>query len=169
MRFSLLGLLILPLAELYLLFTLAAATSGLTALLVVIITAVAGVTVLRRQGFNNMNRMRQRMAQGQSPAPELLGGMLTGFAGLLLILPGLITDTLGVLLLIPFLRQAMTRRMMSGGIGSTVFMGGFSHTDMRSGPHQGQGNIIDGEVVDRDQPRSGEPLFPGDDRDQRPR
>lgn len=162
MRIPLLGFLILPVLELYLLFTLAAAIGGFNTLLVVIGTAIAGVTVLRRQGLNSMSRMRQRMQQGQSPAPDLLNGMLLGFAGLMLILPGLITDSIGVLMLMPPVRHGMARRMMAGGMSSSVFMGGFSRAGGRANPRADTGDIIDGEVVDRDQPRQGESLFPGD-------
>ncbi|MDO8909650.1 MAG: FxsA family protein [Pseudohongiella sp.] len=165
MRLPLLGFLILPVVELYLLFALAAEIGGFNTLLVVIVTAIAGVTIMRRQGMNSMSRMTQRMQLGQSPAPDLLNGMLLGFAGFMLILPGLMTDTIGVLLLIPVLRHRMARRMIGGAMGSSVFMGGFTRTRSSVDPRSTQGDIIDGEVVDRDQPRQGEPLFPGHDKD----
>jgi UPF0716 protein FxsA len=165
MRIPMLGFLILPVVELYLLFALAAEIGGFNTLLVVIVTAIAGVTVMRRQGMNSMSRMTQRMQLGQSPAPELLNSMLLGFAGVMLILPGLMTDTIGVLMLIPVLRQRIARRMIGGGLGSTVFMGGFSSTRSNADPRSSQGDIIDGEVVGRDQPRDGESLFPGHDKD----
>lgn len=168
MRIPLLGFLILPVAELYLLFALAAEIGGFNTLLVVIVTAVVGVAVVRRQGFNSMSRMRQRLQQGQSPAPELLNGMLLGFAGFMLILPGLITDSIGIVMLVPLLRQRIARRMMAGGVSSTVFMGGFSGPRSTAGQHNNRGDIIDGEVVDRDQPRPDESLFPGDDRRNKP-
>ena len=167
MRLPLLGFLILPVAELYLLFALAAEIGGFNTLLVVILTAVAGVAVVRRQGLNSMSRMRQSVQLGQSPAPDLLNGMLLGFAGMMLILPGLITDTIGLLMLIPALRHRIARRMMSGGVSSTVFMGGFSRSGRQTGPRSSGGDIIDGEVVDREQPRRGEPLFPGDNGDKK--
>ena len=164
MRIPLLGFLILPVLELYLLFALAAQIGGFNTLLVVIVTAVIGVVVMRRQGMGGMSRMRQRLQMGQSPAPELLNSMLLGFAALMLILPGLITDTIGAVLLIPAMRQRMARRMMaSGGMTGSVFMGGFSRAGHPGDARRTQGDIIDGEVVERDQPRHGESLFPGDD------
>lgn len=163
MRFPLLVFLILPVLELYLLFAVAAEIGGFNTLLVVIGTAVLGVAVVRRQGFNSMSRMRERLQQGQSPAPDLLNGMLLGFAGLMLILPGLITDTIGLFVLVPWFRHRMAGRMLAGGVNSTVFMGGFARTRGDAGPRHHGGDIIDGEVVDRDQPRSGESLFSGDD------
>lgn len=156
MRLPLLVFLILPVIELYLLFTLAAEIGGFGALMVVLGTAVVGFAVMRRQGFNNMMRMRQNIEQGQSPAADMFNGMLLGFAGFMLILPGLITDTLGIVLLIPWVRRQMARRLMGNGMGSTVFMGGFSRSY--------RGDIIDGEVVDGEQPRSGGPVFPRDER-----
>lgn len=168
MRLPLLGFLILPVVELYLLFAVAAEIGGFNTLLVVIVTAVLGVSVVRRQGLNSMSRMKQSMQLGQSPAPDLLQGMLLGFAGFMLILPGLITDTIGLLMLVPAFRQHMARRMMAVGMGHTVFMGGFSRPNSAADPRGSQGDIIDGEVVDRDQPRRGESQFPGEDRENKP-
>jgi UPF0716 protein FxsA len=165
MRLPLLGFLILPVFELYLLFALAAEIGGLYTLMVVIVTAILGVSIMRRQGVNSMSRMSQRMQQGQSPAPELLNGMFLSIAGLMLILPGLITDSIGLMLLIPVLRGRIARKLMSAGMGSGVFIGGFSRRRGAADPSSAQGDIIEGEVVERDQPRQGDSLFPGDDKD----
>lgn len=166
MRFPLLSFLILPVLELYLLFVLADEIGGLSTLLWVITTAVIGVAVMRGQGQNGMRRVMQRVQQGESPGQELLNNMLLGFAGLMLILPGLITDSIGLLLLVPLLRQRAIRRMSAGQVSGSMFMGGFYRKP--SGPG---GDIIDGEIVGREQPgNNAEPRIEGQQprRDQSP-
>lgn len=163
MRFPLLAFLVIPIAELYLLFALADVIGGLATLMIVIITALTGISVLRRQGLNTLHRANQRMREGQLPGQEIVEGMLLTFAGALLITPGLITDTIGFSLLTPVLRRRLAQRILAKGMaGGGVFMGGFYRSS-----HQGpmQGDIIDGEIVDRDQPRAGESMISGSDRD----
>jgi UPF0716 protein FxsA len=167
MRFSLLAFLIILLTEMYLLFELADMIGGFATLMVVIGTAVAGVAVLRRQGTHTFTAANQKLRAGELPAQELIQGMLLTFAGALLILPGLITDTLGIALLLPPVRNVFVRRIIAKGIDGTngIYMGGFYRQQHTS--HRSEGDIIDGEVVDRDQPREGESFIsrPPRDRD----
>jgi UPF0716 protein FxsA len=167
MRFPLLAFLVIPIAELYLLFALADVIGGLATLMIVIVTAFTGVSVLRQQGLNTLNRANQRLREGQLPGQEIVEGMLLTFAGALLITPGLITDTIGFALLTPAIRRRLATKILARGMaGGGVFMGGFYRT---SAHKQSGGDIIDGEVVDRDSPRSGESLFPGSERDREQR
>ena len=74
-------------------------------LMLVILTAMMGVALLKRQGFTTWQRARWRINQGQMPAAELLEGVCLVFAGALLLTPGFATDGCGFALLIPFIRQ----------------------------------------------------------------
>ncbi|MAO41645.1 MAG: exlusion protein FxsA [Pseudohongiella sp.] len=153
MRIPFLALIVVPLAELYLLFAVADLIGGLATLALVILTAAVGLSVLRYQGFSTLNRANQRMAAGQLPGQEIVEGMMLAVAGALLLTPGLITDTIGFLLLTPVVRKRLAKRAISKGSG--FFVGGFaSGTRWQSGPSnsRGRGDIIDGEVVDRDAP-----------------
>lgn len=156
MRFSLLLFIIVPLIELYLLFMAAEAIGGMATFLIVLLTAALGISIVRRQGFQRLRRIDEQIRQGQSPAEEIVNGMFLSIAGILLILPGLVSDTLGVCLLIPAVRKGLARRMLrngnfmfSGGMGGWKFgeggpqPGGFRRPD-------GRGDVIEGEVVDRD-------------------
>lgn len=169
MRFPVLVFLVVPIIELYLLFALADVIGGLATLMIVIVTAFAGISVLRRQGLHTLTRANLRLREGQLPGQEIVEGMLLTFAGALLISPGLITDSIGFALLIPVLRQRVALRILARGpgmMGPGVFMGGFYRSSTRSRSAT-DGDIIDGEVVDRDRPRPGEAMFPGSDRDPR--
>ena len=165
MRFSLLVFLVLLLTEMYLLFVLADAIGGFATLMVVIGTAVAGVMVLRRQGMHTFTAANQKLQAGELPAQEIIQGMLLTFAGALLILPGLITDTLGIALLLPPLRNVFVRRIAAKGLNGAngIYMRGFYQS--RHASHSSDGDIIDGEVVDRDHPREGESFIPRSPRD----
>ena len=76
MRIPFLAFVLIPIAELYLLFTVADWVGGLTTLALVILTAAIGLSVLRVQGFATLMRANQRMAQGQVPGQEIVEGMM---------------------------------------------------------------------------------------------
>lgn len=164
MRFPLILFIIVPLAELLLLFEVAARIGGVYTLLLVVTTAFIGVTVLKRQGLHTLNRANLRMSQGQLPAQEIVEGMLLAFAGALLLTPGLITDAVGFTLLTPAARHAIARRMLRSG--STFFVGGMSSGGFSTGrgPHEpGGGYTVDGEYEKEDETTSRQRL----DRDDR--
>ena len=103
---------VVPLVELYLIIEVGSVIGALWTVLLVVLTAVVGVSLLRIQGFNTLNRARQNMEAGTLPAMEMMEGMMLAVGGALLITPGFITDTLGFLCLIPATRRAMIRYLM---------------------------------------------------------
>lgn len=158
MPFPLLAFIVIPIAELLLLFEVADLIGGLATLGLVIVTAFVGFNVLRIQGFSTLNRANQRMAGGELPGQEIVEGLLLAFAGALLLTPGLITDSIGFALLTPPIRRRLAARMMRNGTGFFVrgmrgkgpafgagFRGGRSN-----GPGKSGGDTIDGEIVDRE-------------------
>ena len=62
--------------------------------------ALLGGVMIARGGLNALARVRIAVARGELPAAEIFQGLITAFAGLLLIVPGFITDLLAVSLLI---------------------------------------------------------------------
>ncbi|MDP2380733.1 MAG: FxsA family protein [Pseudohongiella sp.] len=163
MRFPMLMFLVIPIAELYLLFAVADVIGGLATLLLVILTAFTGITVLRRQGLTTLRRADQRLRSGQMPGQEIVEALLLTFAGALLITPGLLTDCIGFALLTPAIRGRLATRVLAKGNG--MFMGGFYSTSRSDGfsgfgrpADDTSGSVIDGEVVDRDRPRDDERL-----------
>ncbi len=103
---------VVPLVELYLIIEVGSVIGALWTVLLVVLTAVIGVTLLRIQGLSTLNRARQSMEMGALPAMEMMEGMMLAVGGALLITPGFITDTLGFLCLIPATRRAMIRYLM---------------------------------------------------------
>lgn len=102
-----LPLLLFPLLELYLLIQVGDWIGALPTLLLCLGTAVAGVYLVRLQGFAVLRRLSGALGQGAPVADGLLEGALLLLAGLLLLLPGLLTDGLGLLLLVPPLRRLL--------------------------------------------------------------
>tara|TARA_R110002111_G_scaffold121965_6_gene185729 strand:+ start:266 stop:721 length:456 start_codon:yes stop_codon:yes gene_type:complete len=146
-RSLLLLFLIVPLIEIYFLIQVGEVIGAGWTVFLVVATAVIGVGLLRMQGLSTMQRAQLSLAQGQLPALTMLEGVLLLVSGGLLLTPGFFTDIMGFLLLVPPLRQALIKRF--------VAQGQFSIHGQPQGPtrHQGDGHIIEGEIVDDDDDR----------------
>ena len=96
----------------YLLIEVAGYIDTLPTIGLVMLTAVIGVALLKRQGLATLTRGVGRLNQGQLPAQEMAEGLLLAIAGALLITPGFITDTVGFLLLFPPTRQLIAARLL---------------------------------------------------------
>lgn len=82
-------------------------------LLLVLLSATAGVVLLRVQGFAVIRRVQEATRTGSDPGREVLGGALMFVAALLLMVPGFISDIFGLLLFVPPVRQAIASYLRS--------------------------------------------------------
>ena len=96
---------VMTLLEIYVLVTVGQAIGGLSTVLLVILTALIGSTLLRQQGWSTMAKAQQSIAEGKTPALEMLEGVVILVSGVLLLTPGFITDGLGLLGLMPWSRR----------------------------------------------------------------
>ena len=96
---------VVTLAEIYVLVSVGQAFGGLSTVLLVIITAFIGSSLLRQQGWSTMAKAQQSMAEGRTPAMEMLEGVVILVSGILLLTPGFLTDGLGLLGLMPWSRH----------------------------------------------------------------
>ena len=115
----------IPLTELYVLIEVGDRIGAFATIWLVVLTAVIGGWLVRKQGMGILFRIRQQMEQGEAPAIEMLEGALLALMGILLLLPGFITDALGFLLLIPPLRRFLVLEFLkrSGtmtGVDATI-------------------------------------------------
>lgn len=78
----------------------------------IVLSAVLGFSLLRRQGLSLLNQMKAETAAGRAPQREIIHGTLLIFAGILLIIPGFLTDIIGLLLFIPFVRDLIWNRFL---------------------------------------------------------
>ena len=100
----------LPIAEIAVFIMVGGAIGVLPTIALVLLAAVAGISIIRRQGIQTLARLQASLDAGGDPAGPLANGALLAIAGILLFVPGFLTDGLGLLLLIPAVRSALIRR-----------------------------------------------------------
>lgn len=97
--------LLVPLADLYLLWVLIPIVGGPLLLAWVVLTVAIGLTIFRLAGVTALSNIRSQLLQGRMPGRQSLDDALHVLAGLLLAFPGFITDFLAFPLLIPPTRR----------------------------------------------------------------
>lgn len=130
-----------PIAEMYLLIEVAGYIDAWPTIFLVMLTAIIGVALLKRQGLATLTRGVGRMNAGEVPAREMAEGILLAIAGALLVTPGFITDFVGFALLFPPSRMALAGEMLKRVQVHTVAGGSFRPG---SGPASGPGASADG-------------------------
>lgn len=123
-------------------------------LAIVVLTAIIGTTMLRKQGISTMARLQSSMQSGENPVDPMVHGALILVSGVLLLTPGFFTDGIGFLLLFPPIRAALIKWGASKMLG-----GGFVSMNQTAKAQKPDNNtVLDGEfsVVDND------PENPGD-------
>lgn len=147
MGFWLLVFFITPIIEMYLLIRVGGYIGALPTIALVMLTAVAGVALLRVQGLATLTRGMGRLQGGEIPAREVAEGILLAVAGALLLTPGFVTDAIGFLLLFPPSRAAIARRMLDRVV--VVGAQGGSRPGGRSHRGGGYDDVIEGEFDSR--------------------
>ena len=102
-----------PIVEMYLLIEVGGQIGSLPTIGLVMLTAVIGVALLKRQGLATLTRGMGRMQRGEVPIGEMAEGILLAVSGALLLTPGFVTDGVGFLLLWPPTRVIVARWMLS--------------------------------------------------------
>ena len=80
-------------------------------LAIVVLTAAIGTALVRRQGLEQIARVRASIDRLSDPTRPLAHGAMILAAGLLLLTPGFFTDAVGFALLVPALREAAIARV----------------------------------------------------------
>ena len=102
-----------PLVEIYLFIEVGAEIGALSTVVLTVLTAVVGTTLVRMQGFGVMRRAEESTQRGEAPLKEVVDGVALLLAGLFLLIPGFFTDAIGGLLLIPLVREAIGIALLS--------------------------------------------------------
>jgi UPF0716 protein FxsA len=100
---------IVPIAELYVIFKVGDAIGVLPTILLLAADSVLGSVLLRSQGRAVWRRFNEAMAAGRMPHREVQDGVAVIFGGAFLITPGFLTDIVGLLLLFPPTRSVVLR------------------------------------------------------------
>jgi UPF0716 protein FxsA len=112
---------VLPLAELYVIFKVGDSIGIVWTILLLAADSVVGSLLLRSQGRAVWRRFNQALAEHRMPHREVQDGVLVIFGGAFLITPGFITDVIGLLMLLPPTR-AVIRRFAARAIGRRMQM-----------------------------------------------
>jgi UPF0716 protein FxsA len=142
---------IIPLAELYVIYQVGDAIGILPTLALLVLDSLLGAWLLRSQGRATWSRFQATMQSGRIPHREVFDGVLVIFGGAFLITPGFLTDIVGVFLLLPPTRAVLRRWLIRRG--GRMF--GFSIATGRRGPGATNGSDfdVDGTAYETDQPR----------------
>lgn len=144
--------LLLPLAEIACFILVGRRIGVFATLSLVALSAVAGIVLMRVQGFGVLARLRQSGQEGRVPGKEMLDAAMIMIAGILLLIPGFLTDIVGLALFLPPVRRFLWNRLMRNVV--VVDTG-------EAGPHRrpqtGRDRTIDLDESDfhRDGPRRG--------------
>lgn len=115
--------LLVPIAELYVIYQVGDAIGVLWTFLLLAADSLLGSLLLKSQGRAVWRRFNDNLAQGKMPHREVIDGVLVIFGGAFLITPGFLTDIVGLTLLVPPTR-AVVRRFLARRLGRRVVVGG---------------------------------------------
>lgn len=138
-----------PILEVWLLIEVGSVIGALWTVLIIILTAIVGSQLVRRQGLGVMQRAREYQARGEVPALPMLEGVALLIAGFCLIMPGFISAAFGFLLLIPRLRTWAARRILARTVTIQPGADGFNEPgDDRD--QRAESSVIEGDYERRD-------------------
>jgi UPF0716 protein FxsA len=86
---------LIPIIEIAIFITVGSNIGILKTIAIILITALAGIYLVRKQGLNLLFNAQRNLSQGVMPTEEIKGGIFLLISGLLLITPGFFTDCFG--------------------------------------------------------------------------
>lgn len=105
--------LIVPIVEIGIFIAVGNSIGMMPTLIGVVITAVLGSFIIRKQGLSLISEIQQLMAAGALPARQIADGLMLAISGALLLTPGFFTDFFGFLLLVPAFRLLVYNALKS--------------------------------------------------------
>ena len=105
MNTILLGIILIPIIEIYLLIKIGSQIGAISTILLIFITAILGIYYAKYEGLNTLKSGFLQLSKNQSPTYEVISGAAIAFAAVLLIIPGFFTDVVGFLLIFPISRK----------------------------------------------------------------
>ena len=140
---------VVPLAELYVIFKVGDAIGILPTLALLVADSILGSLLLKSQGRAVWRRFNESMSAGRIPHREVLDGVLIIFGGAFLITPGFLTDVVGLLLLLP-----PTRSIFRGVLARRSLMVAGDAVNARVGGRRGRAQDwdVEGTATERTDP-----------------
>ena len=90
-----LAFIIIPIIEISIFITIGSNIGILNTISIILITALVGIFLVRRQGIKLLFDAQRNLSQGIMPTEEIKGAIFLLVSGLLLITPGFFTDCVG--------------------------------------------------------------------------
>jgi len=110
MNSILLGIILIPVIEIYLFIKIGSQIGAITTILLIFTTAIVGIYYAKYEGLNTLKSGFIQLSRKETPAYEIISGAAIAFAALLLIIPGFATDILGFLIIFPFTRKLIFKK-----------------------------------------------------------
>ncbi|WP_024871585.1 FxsA family protein [Tolumonas lignilytica] len=158
------GFFLLFFLELWVIIKVGSVLGAFMVILLMVLAAGYGVSLVRSQGLRTMMTIQQQLAQGVAPTTTALEGVMLLLAGALFIFPGFLTDIMALMLLQPMIRQWLIRKLTSSSRWQiysvhTTVEGEAQHVEpdttevfrdkIKPTPHAG--TTVDGEYERKDQ------------------
>ena len=126
---------IVPVVEMWLLIEVGSVIGAFPTIALVLLTAMIGVALLRREGLSTLTRGQDKVNRGELPAQEMVEGLMLAVSGALLLTPGFVTDFVGFVGLLPWTRVLIARRLIASGVVASYSATGasFRHYSDRRG------------------------------------
>ncbi|MFL0804443.1 MAG: FxsA family protein [Agarilytica sp.] len=113
MRALLLLFVAVPVIEMFILIKVGGVIGAPATIAMVLLTAMAGLALLKRQGMSTIVHAQQKMDSGELPVNEIVEGVFLAVGGALLLTPGFVTDAIGFCCLLPGLRHLIIRQLIA--------------------------------------------------------
>jgi UPF0716 protein FxsA len=156
LRWAPLGVLVLGAAEFFALVGVAELVGVPAAVLGLIALSLLGVLLVRREGLRGWRNLRAATDSGRPAGDDVLLSVAGLFAALLLLIPGLLSGLAGLLILIPPVRRLVrdrlrgaTERRVSSNVAGDLFGPRKVRVTTKHPPKsQTSEDVIEGEIVD---------------------
>lgn len=112
LRYLIIGLLVLPFVDLYLLIQVAGTLGFWRTLVIVLLTGLVGAELIRREGRHVFMKLQTSVTGGEISRNFLEGAILV-LSGLFLLSPGFITDGLGFIMVVRPIRERLVAYFMN--------------------------------------------------------
>lgn len=144
---AVLGFLLVPLAEIFVLIQVGQVIGPWWTVLVLIAMSVLGAALVRREFRNTWQALQGALRTGRVPSRELADAGMVVVGGTLLLTPGFLTDIVGFAMLLPVTRP-LFRKALLGLLARRLQTQAATWSRTRASPAPYQ--VVPGEVVGED-------------------
>ena len=99
-----------PIVEIAIFISIGSKIGVLNTIAIILVTALVGIFLVRRQGMSLLFNAQKNMMQGIMPTEEIKGGIFLLVSGLLLITPGFFTDCIGFIMFLKPVQNFVARK-----------------------------------------------------------